>query len=205
MEEGKKNICIYGSDNLDWIRAFISKTKKIKTAAGIQFEAVYVGCKNPGEKVKSIIETIYQENLSTSLTFDKVNLFWFRLETIKRSIGHSDQTRNYDRILRKVTELLDLNGDNGWAVIGRGSSDDVIKLDEEGIGECLENLSLWCENVGEMGLVGAIRSAIEAPLGGGKCNHGELLPYEQRLIGKTEICASCKCTIEKFVVYKCEE
>ncbi|EYU22545.1 hypothetical protein MIMGU_mgv1a026947mg [Erythranthe guttata] len=192
-EEGK-NICIYGSDNLEWIREFNSKTKKIKSTivGNIQFEAIYVGCKNPGENVKDIIETVSQENLSATLTFDKVRLFWFRLEAIKRC--------NFSgKIGDEVAKLLDSNSNFGWAVIGRGSfSTDVMKLDRERVEEWFDKFPLWCKNVEETGLV-------EPPLDGGKCNYHELVAYEEGSIEKIMICGSCKRPIDKFVVYKCDE
>ena len=43
VEEGR-NICIYGSENLDWIREFSAKMKEIKDA-GAQLEMIYVGQK----------------------------------------------------------------------------------------------------------------------------------------------------------------
>ncbi|KAK4423893.1 protein SIEVE ELEMENT OCCLUSION C [Sesamum alatum] len=200
VEEGK-NICIYGSANIDWIREFNASIKKIKSA-GIQLEVVYVGCKNPDENVRTIIDTIDQEKICTSLTFHKVQFFWLRLERIKRLISaHQDHTTGSD----KTAELLDFDMNGSWAMMGQGSSTDVLKLDAEKLEEWLELLPLWCKNVATMGLVGAIKSVFEPSSGGGKCNHNELLPYEEGLVDKTVICASCKSPMEKFVLYKCEE
>ncbi|KAL7110368.1 hypothetical protein ACP275_05G021500 [Erythranthe tilingii] len=193
LVEGGKNICIYGSDNLEWIREFNSKTKKIKSTilGNIQFEPVYVGCNNPGENVKDIIETVHQENLSASLTFDKVRLFWFRLEAIKKC--------NFSgKIGEEVAKLLDSNSNFGWAVIGGGSfSTDVMKLDRERVEEWFDKFPFWCKNVEETGLV-------EPILDGEKCNYHELVAYEEGLIEKIVICGSCKRPIDKFVVYKCD-
>lgn len=158
---------------------------------------VYVGCKNPDENVKSIINTIDQENITTSLTFNNIHLFWIRLEAIKRSIARHRGTSNGDEIAARVSELLETNG-NGWAVIGGGSSNDAIKVDQEK----LRDFSWWSKNVAEMGLAAAIN---EAYVGGGNCMHGEEIPYEEGLIEKMMICGSCRRPIQKFVVYKCDE
>ncbi|KAG8383254.1 hypothetical protein BUALT_Bualt05G0165300 [Buddleja alternifolia] len=199
VEEGK-NVCIYGSNNLDWVRKFNAKMKELKRE-GIQLEVVYVGCKNPFEQVKNIIDTIDQENLCTSLILTKVHFFWLRLESIKRSLSHQDYTMNCDQILKNVEELLDC--DDGWAVIGRGSfSTDMIKLDSKTLDECVELFPLWCRNVATLGLVGAIRSVFEPTFGGGNCHHNELVPYEEGLIEKTLICGSCQRPMEKFVLYQ---
>ncbi|XP_020547461.1 protein SIEVE ELEMENT OCCLUSION C [Sesamum indicum] len=204
VEEGK-NICIYGSANIHWIREFNALIKKIK-GAGVQLEVLYVGCKNPDENVKTIIDTIDQEKICTSLTIHKVQFFWLRLERIKRLISaYEDHTISLDKTSKKLAELLDLNMNKNWAIIGQGSSTDVLKLDAEKLEECLHLLPLWCKNVTTMGLVGATKSGFEPSSAGGTCNHSELLPYEEGLVDKTVICGSCKRPMEKFVLYKCEE
>ncbi|PIN26404.1 hypothetical protein CDL12_00839 [Handroanthus impetiginosus] len=205
VEEGK-NLCLYGSNNIDWIREFNATINTIKSA-GTQLEVVYIGCKNPAEIVKAIIDTIDQEKLSTSLSFPKVQLFWLRLESIKRSIRHQDHTTTSDKIANKLSELIDFNDDNkSWVVFGKGSSDDVIKLDEDKLKECVEHFPFWCKNVASMGLVGAIRSAFEGPYDGGKCDHVEVVPYgEEGLSDKQLICALCKRPMQKFFLYKCDE
>lgn len=199
IEQGR-NLCIYGSDNIDWIRKFSKKIKKIR-ALGIDLEAVYVGCKNPGENVKSIIHTIDQEDLSSSITFSSVDFFWFRLETLKRSIGQQDRTSRCDEIVARVGELLDLGSKGGWGVIGRGWSTDVVMLGPE----VLEALQTWRGNVEEMGFAGALLAAIEARVDGGICRQDEVVEYEEGLVEKAKICGSCRMPMEKFVVYKCEE
>ncbi|KAL0447193.1 UNVERIFIED_CONTAM: E3 ubiquitin-protein ligase RGLG1 [Sesamum latifolium] len=205
VEEGR-NICIYGSANIHWIREFNASIKKIK-GAGAQLEVVYVGCKNPDENVKTIIDIIDQEKISTSLTFHKVQFFWLRLERIKRLVSaYQDHTTSSDKTSKKLAELLDFDMNENWAIIGQGSSTDVLKLDAGKLEECLDLLPLWCKNVTTMGLVGAIKSGFEPPSAGGTCNHTELmLPYEEGLVDKTVICGSCKSPTEKFVLYKCEE
>ncbi|KAL0327311.1 UNVERIFIED_CONTAM: E3 ubiquitin-protein ligase RGLG1 [Sesamum angustifolium] len=204
VEEGK-NICIYGSSDIHWIREFNASIKKIKSA-GIQLEVVYVGCKNPDENVTTIIDTIDQEKICTSLTFHKVQFFWLRLERIKRLISaYQDHMTSSDKTSKELEEFLDFNRNENWAIIGQGSSTDVLKLDAEKLKECLDLLPLWCKNVTTMGLVGAIKSGCEPSSAGGTCNHSELFPYEEGLVNKTVICGSCKSPMEKFVLYKCEE
>ncbi|KAL0408553.1 UNVERIFIED_CONTAM: E3 ubiquitin-protein ligase RGLG1 [Sesamum radiatum] len=204
VEEGR-NICVYGSANIQWIRVFNASIKKIKSA-GVQLEVVYVGCKNPDENVKTIIDNIDQEKICTSLTFHKVQFFWLRLERIKRWIAaYQDHMTSLDKTSKKLAELLDFKTNENWAIIGQGLSTDVLKLDAGKLEECLDLLPLWCKNVTTMGLVGAIKSGFEPSSAGAICNHTELLPYEEGLVNKTVICGSCKSPMEKFVLYKCEE
>lgn len=202
VEQGR-NLCIYGSDNMDWIRKLNDKIKKIRSS-GIHLEAAYVGCKNPGENVRGIIHTIDQEGLSSSMTFNGVDFFWFRLETLKRSVGQQDRTSRCDEIAARVRELLEMESRDGWAVIGRGSSRDAVRLDLEVLEQGLESLHSWRENVTEMGLGGALTAALEARVDGERCRDDEVVAYEEGLIEKTKICGSCKNPMEKFVCFKCD-
>ncbi|GFP88319.1 hypothetical protein PHJA_000975600 [Phtheirospermum japonicum] len=207
VEEGQ-NLCIFGSDNLEWIREINATIKKINSV-GIQLEVVYVGCKNPSEKnVRTIIDIIDQEKLCSSLTLNKVNLFWFRLETIKKSIDRQDPiSARFYKIAAEVSELLELNSNESWAVIGGGSSTDVIKIDQEKMKEFIDLFPLWSKNVAKMGLVGGIRSAFEAQNFSDEkyCHHNEMIPFEEGLIEDTMVCGSCKRHVDKFVLYKCDE
>ncbi|CAA0812684.1 Unknown protein [Striga hermonthica] len=133
-------------------------------------------------------------------------MFWFRLEAIKRSVDRQNITARLDEILTRAAELLKTNGN--WAVIGGGLSNDVIMIDQEKMREFLGRFPLWCKNVVQMGLAGAVRSAFEAAFGDGeKCHHSYemIIPFEEGLVEKTMICGSCKRSLERFIVYKCEE
>ncbi|KAG6398754.1 hypothetical protein SASPL_140223 [Salvia splendens] len=198
IEQGR-NLCIYGSDNIDWIRNFSKKIKKIQ-ALGFDLEAVYVRCKNPGENVRSIIHTIDQEDLSSSITLSSVDFFWFRLETLKRSIGQQGRAGRCDEIAARVGELLDSGSKDGWGVIGKGWSKDVVMLEQGVLEQGLEALQMWRGNETVTGLAGAL----EGPGDGRGCKHDEVVEYEEGLAEKTKICGSCRVPMEKFVVYKCE-
>ncbi|KAL0297040.1 UNVERIFIED_CONTAM: protein SIEVE ELEMENT OCCLUSION C [Sesamum radiatum] len=126
VEDGK-NICIYGSSDIHWIREFNASIKKIKSA-GIQLEVIYVGCKNPDENVTTIIDTIDQEKICTSLTFHKVQFFWLRLERLERLISaYQDHMTSSDKASKELAEFLDFNRNENRAIIGQGSSTDVLK------------------------------------------------------------------------------
>ncbi|CAA3027557.1 Hypothetical predicted protein [Olea europaea subsp. europaea] len=186
VEEGQ-NLCIYGSENIEWIREFTAKMKKIKNA-GIRLQLVYVGCRNSTKQtMQNILDIINQEQLSTSLTSEKIHFFWFRLESIKRSVAHE---KNTDKIAKEVAEFLDF-GENkeGWAVLGRGSSTDLMKLSGENVAELF---------------LGAIEETLKTSLPSEPGNHTDLVPYEEGLIERSVICGVCKRPMKKFVVYKCD-
>ncbi|KAL7202537.1 hypothetical protein ACSBR1_034083 [Camellia fascicularis] len=204
--EEDQNICIYGSNNIDWIREFNAKMRNI-TSAGLQLKMVYVGKKNPSdEHMKNILATMYEEKLTSPLTCMKIYFFWLRLESMRRSklrLGHADDHK--DQILKQLSELLDSNDESekGWVLLGRGSSTETLKLQGRKIMECLNLFPVWGENVAMLGLVGAITTAIEPPLLVEPCSHSNIIQFVEGL-KDTIICDKCKRLLEKFVVYKCD-
>ncbi|KAJ6898302.1 protein SIEVE ELEMENT OCCLUSION C isoform X1 [Populus alba x Populus x berolinensis] len=161
VEEGR-NICIYGGDNLDWIREFNATCKVIRNA-GVQLEMVYVGCKDLGEQVRRLLAIIDEELHRSLFSFTKLHFFWLRLESIRRSklqLGqsiHSD-----DHILREVSALLD-TANEGWVIIGRGNTADLVKLSASEAIKWLDRFPEWEENVATLGFVSSLRAAIDPP------------------------------------------
>lgn len=201
VEEGR-NICIYGSDNLDWIREFNATCKVIRNA-GVQLEMVYVGCKDLGEQVRRLLAIIDEELHKSLFSFTKLHFFWLRLESIRRSklqLGqsiHSD-----DHILKEVSALLD-TANEGWAIIGRGNTTDIVKLSASEAIKWLDRFPEWEENVAKLGFVSALRAAIDPPPPPlGPCNHSEVVPYAEGLTEEIVLCEKCKHPMKKNVVYE---
>ncbi|KAA8529662.1 hypothetical protein F0562_034238 [Nyssa sinensis] len=202
--EDKRNFCICGSDNLDWIREVNAKMREI-SSVGVQVEMLYVGKNNPTEHTRSILATIDKEMTSFSLTSMKMQFFWLRLESMRRSKLRLGYTHDNDFILRETSGLLDPDeNEKGWVIIGRGSSTEIIKLQGEKVMECLNLFSTWGENVAKLGLVDAIRTALEPPLVTGPCDHSNVIPYVEGLMEGTAVCNICKRPMQKFIVYKCD-
>ncbi|WMV28971.1 hypothetical protein MTR67_022356 [Solanum verrucosum] len=202
VEEGK-HFCIYGSDNISWIKELNDTLKKIKSA-GIQLEAVYVGYKNPSKVAEIILDISIEENLSISLSTTKMKLFWLRLESIKNSVARVEQAAHYSSSLQKVLRLLDAcETSNDWMIIGKGLSTDVMILKGREVQECLNLVPELAENVAKLGLFSAIRCAMGSPLPVKPCYHNEILPAEEGLTEETVVCSRCKRPVEKFVVYQC--
>ncbi|KAH0671183.1 hypothetical protein KY285_025762 [Solanum tuberosum] len=203
VEEGKQ-FCIYGSDNVSWIKELNDTLKKIKSA-GIQLEAIYVGYKNPSKVAEIILDISIEENLSISLSTTKMNLFWLRLESIKNSVARVEQAAHYSSSLPKVLRLLEYacETSNDWMIIGKGLSTDVMILKGREVQECLNLVPELPENVAKLGLFSTIRCAIGSPLPVKPCYHNEILPAEEGLTEETVVCSRCKRPVEKFVVYQC--
>ncbi|XP_054821093.1 protein SIEVE ELEMENT OCCLUSION C isoform X2 [Prosopis cineraria] len=200
VEEGK-DLCLYGCDNLGWIRKFNGKIEELKRQ-GLQLETVYVATSQLSEHVKEIMETLANEfDPSNLLLFTKLQFFWLRLESMRRSKVRLGKTSS-DQVLAELSALLDMNEKNeGWVVIGRGSSSDITRLQGRQIIECLEKYEEWGDNVEALGLVGAIRNFLQPPLVEGPCSHSYLVPSSQAQVGGTVVCDVCKRTMKKYVVY----
>ncbi|KAM3303810.1 protein SIEVE ELEMENT OCCLUSION C [Capsicum chacoense] len=202
VEEGK-HFCIYGSDNISWIREFNGSLKKIKST-GIQFEAIYVGYRNPSKDVEKVLDISIEENLSISLSTTKMKWFWLRLESIKSSVARVKQAAHYNKSLQHVLRLLDAcETSNDWMIIGEGSSTDVVILKGREVQECLNLVPELAENVTKLGLFDAVACAMGPPLPVKPCYHNEILPFEEGLTEETVFCSRCKRPVEKFVVYQC--
>ncbi|KAL3501103.1 hypothetical protein ACH5RR_035552 [Cinchona calisaya] len=203
IDEGK-NLCIYGSDNMDWVRTFSAKIKEMKNT-GLQLEVIYAGWRNPSEKLRKFLDIIEQEKLSTCLTFTKIFFFWHRLESMKSSVTRQENASGFDGILKEILGLLeDNNNADGWMLIGTGSLPGLVKLQGKKATECIDLFPVWAEKVGTLGLVGAIKSALEPPLSISPCNHYDILAYDEGLKKGTVFCSVCNRPMEKFVLYKCE-
>ncbi|XP_052484430.1 protein SIEVE ELEMENT OCCLUSION C isoform X2 [Gossypium raimondii] len=200
VEEGR-NICIYGSENLDWIREFNAKMKDIKDA-GMQHEMIYVGKNNPGEHTKEILSIMNREIHSNLLSFTKIQLFWLRLESMRRSKSRLGNNASTDNVVAQVSALLDNNNDNGWAVYGKGLSTDIVRVEGDEIFRCLNLFRQWGENVGRLEFIDALRTVLEPPLVDGPCNHTQVVPYSEGLVQGNMVCQNCKLLMKKFTIYE---
>ncbi|PWA76815.1 protein SIEVE ELEMENT OCCLUSION C [Artemisia annua] len=174
-----QNVCICGSSNLEWIKEFESRIKKLKNA-GFQLQVIYVGSRNTSEKMQTTLSFFNKEN---SFTPSKIRLFWLRLEKIKDSIvrvGQIQAFANYENLLKQVSELLDTDDQNTiWAVFGCGSSEDYVKLEGNKITELFDLFPVWAEKVAAYGLVGAIRSAGKEDMSTLVCDHPTMVPFDE--------------------------
>ncbi|GMJ13242.1 hypothetical protein like AT1G67790 [Hibiscus trionum] len=203
VEEGR-NICLYGSENLDWIREFNAKMKDIKDA-GMQLEMIYVGKNNPDEHIKQILSFINGEIQSNLLSFTKIELFWLRLESMRRSksrLGNNASTESTDHVLAEVLALLHNNDVNGWTVFGKGLSTDIVRVQGDEIIRCSNLFRQWGENVARLEFIDALRTVLEPPLVEGPCDHTQVVPYSEGLRQGDIVCHKCKRLMKKFTIYE---
>ncbi|KAF8040737.1 hypothetical protein BT93_B2844 [Corymbia citriodora subsp. variegata] len=195
IERGK-NVCIYGSDDLGWIKEFHSKMEIISKS--MQLEIVYVGNRSHHVQMMYI-----PANIQGHLSSTKIRFFWLRLESMRKSKLRLGKTVNTDQTLQEVSALLDFDeNDKGWAIFGEGSSADTIRLQGNRLMECLDKFPEWGQNVGKWGLLNAIRMALEPAVPDGLCSHTDTIPFQEGLAEKIRFCVQCKRPMKSFLVFE---
>ncbi|XP_010250967.1 PREDICTED: protein SIEVE ELEMENT OCCLUSION C [Nelumbo nucifera] len=206
VEEGG-TLFLYGSDDIEWIREFTSTIKEMKSS-GVQVELVYVGKRNFSDHVTSILDIIGTERLGVGghLSCPKMDFFWIRLESIRRSKLRLERSPDVDHILREVESLfsLDANG-NSWVVIGEGPRTDVIKLQGSETMECLKSFHVWGEKIEKLGVLGAIRNAVDPLHFTEHCDRSNIIPYTQGSTeGTTVVCEQCQRPMKMMnILFRC--
>ncbi|CAL1359949.1 unnamed protein product [Linum trigynum] len=214
VEEGR-NICIYGSENLDWINELNTKAREIMSC-GIQLEMVYVGSSNLiSENVGKTSDIIHQTIHRNLLSSTKVRFFWLRIESLRRSKLQQGGRLRTDHILQDVSALLqhhdDGNDKGGWIAIGRGTAEEIVRLEGRKAIELLSKVHEWGENVGKKGFLGAIRASVQVPKPllilhpAEPCSHSVMIPYgkgQQQQPKGNMLCEKCRRVMKPYVVYK---
>ncbi|KAJ0007019.1 hypothetical protein Pint_28828 [Pistacia integerrima] len=136
-------ICLYGGENIDWIRKFTATAHKVAEAACIRLKILYVGKNNSEKQVRKNIYTITMEKLSHSLQeYHQVWFFWKRLESMWHSKMQLSCMVENDPIMQEINTLLSFDkSEEGWAVFGRGSA--LAKAKGETILQCLRDFDIW--------------------------------------------------------------
>lgn len=164
----------------------------------VQLEIVYVGRRSHHVQMMYIPAHI-QRHLSPT----KIRFFWLRLESMRKSKLRLGKTVNADQTLQEVSALLDFDeNDEGWAIFGKGSSADTMRLQGNRLMECLDKFPEWGQNVGKWGLLNAIRMALEPAVLDGPCSHTDTIPFEEGLVEKVLFCVKCKRPMKIFLVYE---
>ncbi|KAL5053547.1 hypothetical protein RYX36_034229 [Vicia faba] len=198
-----KYICLYGGDDMDWIRKFTSAAKSMAKTLRIPLEMMYVGKNNPGQKVRKINKTIYEENLSNILADPTIIwFFWVRLESMWHSKLQQNKTVENDQIMMEIMRILSYDSsDQGWGVISQGT----IKM-TQGKGDsflkCINEFDEWKDNVNDEGVLPAMDEYIQGIQQPHHCNR-LILPGVDGTVPDKIVCAECGEPMEKFYMYRC--
>ncbi|KAJ6430369.1 hypothetical protein OIU84_021717 [Salix udensis] len=202
INEGKL-ICLYGGEDIEWIRKFTEAAKAVAISAGIHIEMVYVGKSNPRENVRKINSTIFKEELSH--VFSNLHLIWFfwvRLESMWHSKVQHKRAADNDSIMQEIMTMLSFDGsDQGWAVISKGS-DEMAKARGDTILKSFAEFESWKQGAKEKGFLPALIDQLHLLHSPTHCNR-LILPEATGSIPERIVCAECNRPMEKFIMYRC--
>lgn len=201
VKEGRF-LCLYGGEDIEWIRKFTTLMKSVAQEARITLEMLYVGKSDPKERIKRVTNTIAQEGLSNYWN-DPVMMwfFWVRLESMWFSKMQHGRTVENDNIMLEVVTMLSFDGgEEGWALISRGSTD-MVKASGNKLVSCLNSFETWKENVEKEGFVTALQTALQPYHTQEHCTR--LILRTTNNIQENVVCAVCKRTMERYILYRC--
>ncbi|KAF6144507.1 hypothetical protein GIB67_004461 [Kingdonia uniflora] len=199
----ERYICLYGGEDIEWIRKFTTTARVVAQAARIPLEMIYVGKSNPKERVRKNVATITVEKLSncwqdlTSIWF-----FWVRLESMWHSKMQLGKNVENDTIMQEIMAMLSFDGsEQGWAVLSRGAAE-IAKGKGETMLTSFSQFDLWKDNAERNGFVPALNDHLHQIHTPHHCNR-LILPGTAGRIPEMIVCAECGKHMEKFIMYRC--
>ncbi|KAK3028449.1 hypothetical protein RJ639_039041 [Escallonia herrerae] len=157
----KEVICLYGGEDIEWIRKFTTTAKGVARTAGIGLNIVYVGKSYSKDKMRRINATIAEEALSYSLPdLTSFWYFWARLESMVYSKMQHGKTVENDLIMHEAMTILSFdNSDGGWALFSSGSAE-MTKTKGDMILKSLTEFGTWEENAQVNGFVPTLNNQL---------------------------------------------
>ncbi|KAK2632608.1 hypothetical protein EUGRSUZ_L01341 [Eucalyptus grandis] len=152
-------ICLFGGEDLEWIRKLTATAKEVAKTAGIVLGMVYVGKSNSKERVRRTAATITSEKLSYCWNDPRFFwLFWARLESMLHSKVHLGNSIENDPLLPRIQTILNFGlSDEGWAVFCQGVGPDMVEAEGNIVLENLEEFDKWKDDANQKGFVNALR------------------------------------------------
>lgn len=200
MEDGKI-ICLYGSNDLGWVRELTKRMKDI-SEAGIRVELIYVGSKN-FEQTRNILTRVMDEELSKYLSHININIFWLRLDSMQSSRLRLGYAIESDFITREINSLLTYDSvRTGWLLVSEGTSTEIFKLVGNEALEYLSHFQLWGERVRKQGFLNALRKSLDPSSTTEPCDYSIITPFSESSDG-VAVCKKCKSLMERHVMYQC--
>ncbi|XP_054805801.1 protein SIEVE ELEMENT OCCLUSION B-like isoform X2 [Prosopis cineraria] len=203
ISEGKY-VCLYGGENLEWIRKLTRNAYAMAETLQVPLEMIYMGRSNPGEKVEKNKEAIISENISHALEdLTLIWYFWVRVESMWHSKLQQGKTVDSDPIMQEVMTIVsfDRSGDEGWAVMGRGT-EKMVKAQGEIFLKCVSEYQKWKHKAKEKGLLTAMDEYIKELRTPHHCIR-LIVPGSNGRSPEEVTCAECGRTMEKLFMYRC--
>ncbi|CAM8976588.1 unnamed protein product [Rhodiola kirilowii] len=196
-------ICLYGGEDMDWIRKFTTAANAVAQAAGIPLGMVYVGKSNPKERVRRNIAAIRAENLSHYWPeLSSIWYFWIRIESMWYSKMQLGKTIENDPMMQEIMTLMSYDGsEGGWAIFTKGSGE-ILRGKGSQYLTCLTEFNSWRDEAVTNGFMPALKDHLLKLHSPQHCNR-LVLPGTNRNIPDRIVCSDCGRIMERFIMYKC--
>ncbi|GJZ78143.1 sieve element occlusion B-like protein [Tanacetum coccineum] len=196
-------ICLYGGDDLKWIRSFTKLAADTAKEAEIKLNMVYMGKSGTIERIRKTSATIKEEKLNhTRPDPTSVWYYWTRLESMLYSKMQHGKSYKDDPIMKEVITMMSFDGsDQGWALICKGSSE-MARANADLALMSLTEYENWELDAQQIGFVPALRAYLAKLHTPQHCNR-LILPGISGGIPEVVICSECGRTMEKFFMFRC--
>ncbi|KAK9276164.1 hypothetical protein L1049_005695 [Liquidambar formosana] len=218
--EEAKYICLYGGEDIEWIRKFTKKLKLVAQEAKFPLEMYYMGKSDPGKKNEENIATIFKEGLSSfpepntkegQLT--QIRFFWLRLLSIWLTKEKRGQTMKTDLAMRQIGAMLSVgcssNYKAAWAVITKesfGENEEIVVVRAKGdkFLECLNNYDTSKPaNTDKKSLLARLKKQLHKPHTTSDHCSELVLPITTGSTDMMVACVDCDRAMKKFITFRC--
>ncbi|XP_030496787.2 protein SIEVE ELEMENT OCCLUSION B [Cannabis sativa] len=202
----QKHVCVYGGEDIDWIRKFTRIAKEVARTSGIHLELLYVGKSKPHEKAtRNIIDIIQNENLSRTLDWNLIWYFWMRLESMWHSKGQLTTSASVktDHVMQGIIAILSYGSSSqGWAAISRGF-EGMAKGNGEHMYRGLAEHDQWRTRELEVGFVPALIEYLEKLHIDAPHHCTSLILPATGAMPDTVACSECGRLMERYTMFRC--
>ncbi|XP_008239602.1 PREDICTED: protein SIEVE ELEMENT OCCLUSION B-like [Prunus mume] len=203
IEKGKY-ICLYGGDDLEWIRKFTVRAKVVAGLAGISLELLYVGRSTATrERIRKVNKVIETENLSRFWPDYTSNwFFWSRMDSMRCSKAKHHKTVKNDEILKEVMTLLSYDGSGGgWVMVWRGSNE-TARANGPLTLLTLDDFEAWKNEAAKSGFVPTLKDELKRRHTPDHCIRLIIPGFGPDIPDRVE-CPDCGREMEKFLKIRC--
>ncbi|KAH6761498.1 hypothetical protein C2S52_018931 [Perilla frutescens var. hirtella] len=200
-----KVICLYGGEDYEWIQEFITRSKQVANAAGIQIEMVYMGKNTSKQHIKKLTEILAGRSLFWEDPTLITSYFWKRIKSMMHSkIHHGAKVgavkETGDHILVEVLNMLMLGGsDQGWALIGQGAGSGpgkIARAKGDVILKALVEFKSWSAEIKHEGFVTALNGYLAGRKSKEHCSRLILLELDD--IRAVVVCPECRRPMKNY-------
>ncbi|KAF8021546.1 hypothetical protein BT93_G1864 [Corymbia citriodora subsp. variegata] len=199
-------ICLYGGEDLDWIRKFTNATKYVAKIANIPLGMIYLGKSNARERVQRAAGMITAENLSHC--WKDLKFFWFfwaRLWSMLHSKLKHGMSTETDPVMHEIMLILSYDeNERGWAMFCHGRGPMVVTAKGTNVLESMVEFDEWKGDADEKGFVVVLQDhlkqkELKTPH---YCSHLILPGIDGGISGRV-VCAECGRMMVKLIMYRC--